>query len=1139
MTHVLTFSKKAFTWAVVATTILWSIGIFGVVSVAQAADISSGDLIKASGAAVYYYGSDGKRYVFPNEKTYNTWFADFSSVKTVTDAELAAIMIGGNATYRPGVKMVKITTDPKVYAVGMDGTLRWVESEAVAVALYGANWNTMIDDVPDAFFVNYTVGSSVANATEFDKDAVTAGSPTINVDKGLSASATGGGLTVAIASDTPAAGLIVGGAARVPFTKVNLTASSEADVVIDSLTVERGGISLNTDFSSIVLIDGNTDLQLGNEKTLNSSSQAVFSDDITVPAGTTMPLIVAGNMAAVGTITAGDVATLAISAINTTADVSGALPITGNVQTLNGTLTIGAVTITAGGLNPSAATKEIGTEDYIFSSIQMANNSVEVMHITRIIWDQNGTVSDSDVANLELVMDGAVLATVANASNKKVNFDLSASPIVLGKGLNKEASIRGDIMDGSGRTIDFDVRKNIDIVAQGQTYGYNVTPTFTGVSSEPYFSGNIATISGGSLTVGKANLASTNVAEGATQQEIGAFTLQGEGEIVDITSLVLGVVVTGTGNEADVTNLTIYDANGAVVGGPVDPSNANNQATTTDTIAVPVGVNTYTVKADLNSDFAASDTIVVTAQGGQWTARGSITNNTVTPTPSSVALDTVTVKVGALAITNRNVPAAQNILVGQQDFEFLSFTLDATASGEDLRFQQLIFNMNGSGTTADITGITVMDGSTALNVPDSGAAAVTTDLITPLVVTKGTSKTLSLQGDITGAGTAGETYRFTVSSSTAATGVETSSTISETHAGNGQVMTIIASGGLSVDTDASNPQATLFAVGDTTGSMGVTIGEVRMTATTGESVLLDSVNFTTSANINNSVGTMYLYDGTTLVGTAVPTTSAAVYMEIVDGTTVPKGTAGKKFTVKADLLAISDASPSAAADDISVSLTVADVLGKGQASNATVSNLGTMTGNTHYVFRSVPTVAKGSLSTQTLVDGTIELYRWTVSADSAGDIGLANFTFNVATSSTVALTNFIVTDETDDTQLNNTAVASIAATELEVTFNPGGGGIVERQVSAGTTRTYVLKATATGAASGDSVQVSLVGDSAALSATKETVANARDDAQDDFVWTDRTGVSGSHGTTTADWVSGYRVNGLPSSNTSPEVLSKA
>ena len=77
-----------------------------------------GSLIKRPNhSAVYYFGADGKRYVFPNERTYKTWYADFNSVVTITADELADIVIGGNVTYRPGAKMIKIDTDPKVYAI--------------------------------------------------------------------------------------------------------------------------------------------------------------------------------------------------------------------------------------------------------------------------------------------------------------------------------------------------------------------------------------------------------------------------------------------------------------------------------------------------------------------------------------------------------------------------------------------------------------------------------------------------------------------------------------------------------------------------------------------------------------------------------------------------------------------------------------------------------------------------------------------------------------------------------------------------------------------------------------------------------------------------------------------------------------
>ena len=46
---------------------------------AGATSFFSGDLIKASQAAVYYYASNGGRYAFPNEKTYFTWYNDAST----------------------------------------------------------------------------------------------------------------------------------------------------------------------------------------------------------------------------------------------------------------------------------------------------------------------------------------------------------------------------------------------------------------------------------------------------------------------------------------------------------------------------------------------------------------------------------------------------------------------------------------------------------------------------------------------------------------------------------------------------------------------------------------------------------------------------------------------------------------------------------------------------------------------------------------------------------------------------------------------------------------------------------------------------------------------------------------------------
>jgi len=151
-------------------------------------EVSKGTLIKGKSIqTVYYLGEDGKRYVFPNAKTYFSWYDDFNAVTEIEDKDLYDMPLGGNVTYKPGVYLVKIQTDPKVYAVAADGKLRWIKTEAVAKRLYGDNWNKLIDDVPDSFFVNYEVGNAIEVDDDFDPEVEEDETKSINENLGLKA----------------------------------------------------------------------------------------------------------------------------------------------------------------------------------------------------------------------------------------------------------------------------------------------------------------------------------------------------------------------------------------------------------------------------------------------------------------------------------------------------------------------------------------------------------------------------------------------------------------------------------------------------------------------------------------------------------------------------------------------------------------------------------------------------------------------------------------------------------------------------------------------------------------------------------------------------------------------------------------
>lgn len=140
-----------------------------------------GDPNTQEDSAVYYVGTDGKRHAFPNSKVFFTWYDGFSDVQVTTADTLSNIPLGMNVTYKPGVRMVKFVTLPRVYAVGLHGVLRWVTSEAIATSLYGKDWNAMIDDISDAFFTNYTFGDDIISADDFDRAEETGGASSISV----------------------------------------------------------------------------------------------------------------------------------------------------------------------------------------------------------------------------------------------------------------------------------------------------------------------------------------------------------------------------------------------------------------------------------------------------------------------------------------------------------------------------------------------------------------------------------------------------------------------------------------------------------------------------------------------------------------------------------------------------------------------------------------------------------------------------------------------------------------------------------------------------------------------------------------------------------------------------------------------
>jgi len=842
--------KKVFSSFVSMTTILWSVGgTLAFPSVASAATLNPGDLVKASGPAVYYYGADGKRYVFPNEKTYFSWYSDFSSVKTITDAELAAIMIGGNVTIRPGTKLVKITTDPKVYAVtGRCAMLHWIETEALAKTLYGDSWAQSVVDVPDSFFVNYSVGSSVNSPVHPDgqlvsyagdtntymvwggsKRNVTAAGMTANmlhagdavpttVVYTAGADVTGyeadladvactsqapvtGGLSVALAPDTPAGQNVPRNASSVSLVKVNLTAGSD-QALLNGLSFRRVGTGAAADFANVYLYDQNLQ-RLTTGRTINSTTHVVEFNSlgISVPAGTTISVYLYGDFGVAAGSTGGqhsmeltDAASVVISGTGT---VSGSFPVRGNTFTV-GTTAAARVEITKG-VQPTNPT--IGTKDAEISNFRITanTNDVEVRQVTLY---QSGSITNSDLKNLKLWQGTTQVASATGVSSKNLITLVFNPPYVITNGTTKTFKLTADIAGRADRTITTYVEYTTDVTAIDKVYNAGaaicIADTAIGGCSavaQGSFDGdtqgtagttddNLLTVTtqGGQLTVAFNGPSTGNVAKGTLKVPFFNFALSSPDNALEIRRFTVtltgnaGSQVKGTASTEYFRNFKIIDTDtGATVMGPIGMPTAvaspalttgniiftdswNLNAGQTRNLAVVADIsNSEDVASELFGDgnnaytmafvaFGSSDIRVVDT--GEFLATTKIVPN------AAITGNAQTVKASSLSVSLATTPTGTTIVKKQQNVDAVGLTFTA---GQQSDMTITSVKLTGKAQTAFVPGytaakfaqlvtlISLWDGATQVGLskaPDTttGDAQITNMSIS---VPKGTSKTLT------------------------------------------------------------------------------------------------------------------------------------------------------------------------------------------------------------------------------------------------------------------------------------------------------------------------------------------------------------------------------------------------------------
>lgn len=862
----------------------------------------------------------------------------------------------------------------------------------------------------------------------------TGGGTTGGGTTGGSTTAIGSGLTVTAAVDQPVAALAPANAARVPFTKVVFTASPDGDVTVNSLTVERQGPGSDSGLSEIVLLDENG-LQFGLAKTLNSLHQVNLNESFVVKAGTSRTMTLAANRAASGTAVGGEIIKLALVAADAgTTTVNLSSPVVGNGMTMNTTLTIGVVTNQTGSYKTVATTtEEIGKKAFVFTSVRVTAGSAEKVYVDGIRWNQVGSVGSSDLANVMTTLEivggekkdyPAVISTDGKYYTSR--FD---PPVLLDKGSSAEIFVKADIVGGSDRTIKFNIYRTSDLMVRGQTYGFGITPPTSGTgftSTNPWYFASQITVGKGSLNVeNSTTVTSQNVALNLNGQPLGAFTADVRGESVSVAQMVfnLGVDDNGTAsvNAQDITQVSIYDANGKIVAGPVDGASART-LTFADTVTFPVGKNVYTMKGKYGTDLASNNTVQAsTTPSTDWTTvRGVSTGETVTPAPTSaVSLSTMTIKAAVLTISVSSDPPAQTVVSGAQKFTFAKYLLDAGSSGEDLRLPS--FPVDYSGTSAtNLTACQLYDGATALNTGSNTlnpSSISSTTLVTfdgvGFTVPKGTVKTLDMKCNIASGATGVYQFGFDTTASPTVNGLTSgqSATVTKNDS-TGQRMTLTASGSFTVALDSSSPSYNLTAANRTS----VTNTVFRITATneaikvTDFGLSLGASPATVASSSPQDITKVTLWEGATKVGETVfvgrnYTASTTLGSCTGCGEFLVSKDGSKLLTAKVDLAAQGTSQSGTPGSFINVNwptTPLSATIGTGQASGQRIEVTAGSTTDTSgtRVYRSYPTFELVPLTSGAkLITGRQDLFRFKVTAAPEGDVGLAKFTFRISTSS--------------------------------------------------------------------------------------------------------------------------------------------
>lgn len=1181
-------SKKALTWGVVVSAILWSMSAAFVVAplTARAADVAlaSGDLIRGTvkspygGYPVFYYGVDGKKSLFSTEATYKTWYSDFSSVKVLSQTQLESIPSGDkNVTYRPGVHVVKFESESNLYVVEKGAVIRKI-SDAVAKEIYGATYVASM--IQSAFRANYKSGADVVVAADHNKAAAMAASPSISVDMGGAAVVVPvGALSVSLASDNPAGAVLPKASAGVTLMKFNLASGSGATVT--GLTAKRVGVGATADFSNMYLYDGAKRLTTGRSIQSTTNEVQFTSLNVMIAAGATKTLALVGDVA-IGA-TSGDTHGFSVTALTSAAAVSGT-PVTGSTFSI-GSQAVSAVTVQKGATpsNPTVGTKGATISEF---KLVAGTNDVKVSRVTVI---QSGTIPNGDLANLELWQGGAKIASVAAMDGDKMRFVLDA-PLTIPQGTTRVFNVKADVTGYGSRTIITYVEYASDVYAMDTVYNFGAcvdqgdTSCTTAAAAGTFNSANTISVTtqGGKATIAFNGPSAADISTGSQDALLYKFSITAGDQALDMRN-VRATIAAVNGSSGTSYLSTTNDTSGAAsstqtvlytdialknmdTGARIDTKEITTTGNVTsfalvynNSFVIPAGktVNlaiTADVKNTTHVNLVNQKVLVTLAAFSLGDVKEINTNQNVALADivpsgtSTIAGYNMTIKASALTVQLASTPVSSSTVKGSTGVEMTGFSV-AAGTQSDVKVTSIKVtgsaSVNSVATSAAQTGsvilsATLWDGSTQIGTaksPDATLGTMTFDNLNwtvPAGQTKKLVVKVNVATSITGLSSVNATAFVGIAAaadiaaqdkdSNSVTATDGDSTWSNPiNTGGSVLLTVKNTGTLTLEVDGDTAKSTII-VG---GTSDVAMAKFKFSPTD-ESFWIKKLRISNDSSADDTGITQVKLtypkqDLTMETKTAVlsagvadiadmnfyaPVNKDSVLTVSVDlGEISAAGVSGDTPTMRIDFNGAFEAVGSQSGASLDEGSDVHAAAGltacsDGSGVSLCYADTATATGNAMTVRKTKPTVTLASSSPSGAgIPGLGEVLRFTVAADAKAGLDLKAITFkvtstdnasvatgwnrptNVASGAGLRSGDFTLYDSTD----MSTALVgptSLSATAGWTLYNSAGTALVNgdtgasnavafaefhfttaQNISAGASKTFVLKVDTTGASS--------------------------------------------------------------------------